>query len=213
MGLDARKPVFGGLWTTQAQASLRICAVWSVPLLFAFCKVAYVNLLQVKFQFSSYYLYLRRLVWNLLCQKPQRQVFSRWGSGESWHVRSAKIQISLHIYTIWLEPQFSVWKIIVPFTTYRAPIKDSDQIAWMRRLIWVFEGNTTCKLVSFSWHLLRSLSCKWWPWKYSDSRVKSGKFGRSAKFVQRHCLFHILIIVMKNKLKIAQSENPDETAH
>ena len=30
-------------------------------------------------------------------------------------------------------------------------------------------------------------------------RVKSGKFGRSAKFGQRPCLFHILIIVIKNK--------------
>ena len=31
MGLDARNPVFGGLWTTQAQTSLRIYAVWSAP--------------------------------------------------------------------------------------------------------------------------------------------------------------------------------------
>ena len=31
MGLDARNPVFWGLWTTQAQTSLRICAVWSAP--------------------------------------------------------------------------------------------------------------------------------------------------------------------------------------
>ena len=38
MGLDARKPVFGGLRTTQAQASLRFRAVWSAPLLIAFGK-------------------------------------------------------------------------------------------------------------------------------------------------------------------------------
>ena len=31
-------------------------------------------------------------------------------------------------------------------------------------------------------------------------RVKSGKFGRSAKFGQRPCLFHILIIGIKHKL-------------
>ena len=31
------------------------------------------------------------------------------------------------------------------------------------------------------------------------NRVKSGKFGRSAKFGQRHCSFHILIIGIKNK--------------
>ena len=29
MGLDARKPVFGGLRTSKAQTSLRIRAVWS----------------------------------------------------------------------------------------------------------------------------------------------------------------------------------------
>ena len=52
-GLDARKPVFGGSWTTQAQTNLRIPAVWSAPLLFAFWKVLYVNLLQAKFQFTS----------------------------------------------------------------------------------------------------------------------------------------------------------------
>ena len=52
MGLVARKPVFGGLGTTQAQTSLRIRAVWSAPLLFAFWKILYVNLLLVKFQFS-----------------------------------------------------------------------------------------------------------------------------------------------------------------
>ena len=52
-GLDVRKPVFGGLGTTQAQTSLRIRAVWSAPLLFAFWKILYVNFLQVKFQFSS----------------------------------------------------------------------------------------------------------------------------------------------------------------
>ena len=53
MGLDARKPVFGGLQTTQVQTSLRIRAVWSAPLLFAITKVSYVNLLQAKIQFTS----------------------------------------------------------------------------------------------------------------------------------------------------------------
>ena len=54
LGLNARKPVFGGLQTTLAQTSLRICKVWSVPLLFAFWKVPYVNLQQVKFQYSNW---------------------------------------------------------------------------------------------------------------------------------------------------------------
>ena len=38
-----REPVLGGLRTTQAQTSLHIPTVSSVPLLFAFWKVTYVN--------------------------------------------------------------------------------------------------------------------------------------------------------------------------
>ena len=50
-----------------------------ISALFAFWKilVSYVNLLQVKFQFSSWSLYLRKLVCNSICRKPQRQVFSQ----------------------------------------------------------------------------------------------------------------------------------------
>ena len=48
IGLDARKPVFGGLRITQLQTSLPIRAVWSAPLLFAFWKVSYLNLLWAK---------------------------------------------------------------------------------------------------------------------------------------------------------------------
>ena len=51
--LAVRKPFFGGLWTTRVQTSLHICAVWSAPLLFAYCKVSYPCLIQAKFQFSS----------------------------------------------------------------------------------------------------------------------------------------------------------------
>ena len=53
MGLNVRKPVFGGLRTTQAQTSLCIGSALSVPLLFAITKVSNVNLLQAKFRFSS----------------------------------------------------------------------------------------------------------------------------------------------------------------
>ena len=53
MGLDTRKPVFGGVRTTKAQASLRIHAGLSAPLLFANQKVPYQDLPHMKFQFSS----------------------------------------------------------------------------------------------------------------------------------------------------------------
>ena len=52
LGLNARKPVFGGLRTTKAQISLRICAVWSAPLIFAYWNVGYLDLLRAKFQYS-----------------------------------------------------------------------------------------------------------------------------------------------------------------
>ena len=42
-----------GLRITNWQTSLHICAVYSAPLLFAYWKVAYLNLLQAIFQFSS----------------------------------------------------------------------------------------------------------------------------------------------------------------
>ena len=51
MGVNARKPVFGGLPTTQAQTRLCIRTDWSAPLLFAFWKVLYLNLLQAKCHF------------------------------------------------------------------------------------------------------------------------------------------------------------------
>ena len=52
MGLVTKKPVFGGLGTTKAQTSLRICAVWSAPLLFPFWKAPYLSFLLVKSLFS-----------------------------------------------------------------------------------------------------------------------------------------------------------------
>ena len=53
LGVDARKPVIGGLRITKAQASLRIRAVGSTPLFFAYMKVSYQHFVQAKFQFSS----------------------------------------------------------------------------------------------------------------------------------------------------------------
>ena len=79
MGHDARKFVFGGLRTTQAQTSLRIRVDWWAPLFFAFWKASYLNLLRSKFQFSSQSLWLSRLVCVSFFRKPRRQVLSRRG--------------------------------------------------------------------------------------------------------------------------------------
>ena len=53
LGLNVRKPVFGGLRTTKEQTSLCIHAVLLVPLFFAYWKVSYLDLLRAKFQIST----------------------------------------------------------------------------------------------------------------------------------------------------------------
>ena len=49
MGLDEKKKLFGACEQQKRQpASLRIRTVWSAPLLFAYWKVPYLDLLQAK---------------------------------------------------------------------------------------------------------------------------------------------------------------------
>ena len=68
LSLVRRKPVCV-IWTTsKVQVSLRIHAVWSVPLLFTSLIVHHLYLLSPKFQDSSESLKLNRLVWvSLVC--------------------------------------------------------------------------------------------------------------------------------------------------
>ena len=47
-----------------------------------------------------------------------------------WHVRTAKIQISLGIYPIWSEPSLSAWRKVESLATHLAHSKDSDQTAY-----------------------------------------------------------------------------------
>ena len=53
---EEKNPVFGGLRTTNAQTSLRIRAVWSAHLFFAYWKESYLDVLRAKVQISSTYL-------------------------------------------------------------------------------------------------------------------------------------------------------------
>ena len=48
-----QKTFFMCLWTTKAQTSLHRCAVGSAPLIFAYWKLSYLDLLRAKVQFSS----------------------------------------------------------------------------------------------------------------------------------------------------------------
>ena len=50
---SASNSVFWWLRTRKAQTSQRIRAVWSAPLLVAYCKVSYLDVLQAKIYFSS----------------------------------------------------------------------------------------------------------------------------------------------------------------
>ena len=66
-------------------------------------------------------------------------------------MRTAEIQISLRIYTVWSESKFSTLRNIGPLATHRAPIEGSDQTALVRNLIRVFDART-CKPVPFPGH-------------------------------------------------------------
>ena len=48
-----RESLSWGVQKTNAQTSLRISVDWSAPFSFAFWEVSFLELLQVKFQFSS----------------------------------------------------------------------------------------------------------------------------------------------------------------
>ena len=67
-----------------------------------------------------------------------------------WHLRPAKIQISLGIRPVWSESSIIAWRKLGSLATHWALSKDSDQTGRMPRLIWVFAGRTTTLLV-LSW--------------------------------------------------------------
>ena len=55
----------------------------------------------------------------------------------------AKTQVSLYIYPVW--QQFSFIPLLIAQRLWKAHTisKDSDQTAWMYRVIWVFAGHTS----------------------------------------------------------------------
>ena len=64
-----------------------------------------------------------------------------------WHVRPAKIPISLGIRPVWSESSLSAWRKRGSLATNRAHSQNSDQTGLMPRLIWVFAGCTVILLV------------------------------------------------------------------
>ena len=77
MGRDARKPVVG-VYEQQSRRPACASAQTDQRLCYAvFGKYHNVNLIRVKFKFSSWSQKLRRKVSNSLCRQPRRQVFSR----------------------------------------------------------------------------------------------------------------------------------------
>ena len=59
-----------------------------------------------------------------------------------WHVRPAKIQISLHIYAGWSESSLGTFWLVIDAKFLHADNEDSDRTAQMYRLIWVFVGRS-----------------------------------------------------------------------
>ena len=63
-------------------------------------------------------------------------------------VRPARIQISLRIRAVWSESSLGAFWIAEDAKFLHTNNDDSDQTAWIRRLIWVFVGRT-CQMVRF----------------------------------------------------------------
>ena len=59
-----------------------------------------------------------------------------------WHVRPAKIQISLRIRAVWSESSLGTFWKAMDAKCLRADNEDSDQTALMRKLIWIFVERT-----------------------------------------------------------------------
>ena len=64
------------------------------------------------------------------------------------HMLPAKIQISLCIHAVWSESSLSAFWITKDAKFYHADNGDSDQTAWMHRLIQVFFWHA-CQKVHF----------------------------------------------------------------
>ena len=65
-----------------------------------------------------------------------------------WHVRPAKIQLSLGIRPVWSESSLSAGRKLGSLATHWVHSTDSDQTGQMPRLIWVFAGRA-CHFVGF----------------------------------------------------------------
>ena len=62
------------------------------------------------------------------------------------HVRPVKIRIKLRIRAVWSESSPGTFWISKDAKFLHVDNEDSDQAAWMRRLIWVFFGPTLQKV-------------------------------------------------------------------
>ena len=63
-----------------------------------------------------------------------------------WHVPITKTQINMRIPAIWSESSLSAWWNYASLAIKNVPSEDSDQPAWMRRLIWIFAGRISQKV-------------------------------------------------------------------
>ena len=64
-----------------------------------------------------------------------------------WHVRPAKIQISLGIRHVWSESSLFAWRMAGSLATHWVHSEDSEETGWVHRLIRVFAGRTVISLV------------------------------------------------------------------
>ena len=92
---------------------------------------------------------------------------------KKWHVRPAKLQISLGICPVWSECSLCAWKKFWSWASHWAHSEDSDQTGRMPWLIWVF-AQRICHFVGFvmRWVILLCLPSR------KGSAMKVGPFLR-----------------------------------
>ena len=135
--------------------------------------------------------YFPKIIWQNVSWCSAETILTKYLSRDErkrtfWHVRPTKTQIRLRMRTVWSESSLSEWRNFASLAIQNAPSEDSDHIARMRRMIWVFSGGTCPKVRFLTWVSLRRIRIVDYVMS-SETRWEVGWYWRSFC-----CTFHAL---------------------
>ena len=100
-----------------------------------------------------------------------------------------KIQISLRISAVWSESSLGAFRLAKNATFLHEDNEHSNQIAWMRRLIWVFTGRTYRKVrfltLQIIWLCCMQRRASYWYWR----TVGQGLLSLQPVMVEGECFY------------------------